>query len=176
MNMATAINIKDTKEVTMLAFIRNMALLADAMLILSACTGIASTLNNPSTSAILGEPECGDFLAEMGLKPERLEFMTCARGMHNQLAVLRARYRVRGASAITVEADLARVSGMHELKLACCGWESLTGHGLVKHGPDSQPKEYGINMYSEESPYSSRDEWILIPWFYVDVELFLEQS
>jgi hypothetical protein len=118
-----------------------------------------------------GAADCGDFLAAVGHKPEELEFLGCEKGSHAQLAVLRARYRARGADAAMVEEYLVFYSGMPRLRFACCGWENARG-GYGRLTKDAE--EYSVSMCSDESLYSSRSEWFKIPLFYVVVEFFLE--
>ncbi|GHV52896.1 DUF4952 domain-containing protein [Deltaproteobacteria bacterium] len=137
------------------------SLLTAALLLWPACTPGAPKA---------GAADCGDFLAAVGHKPEGLEFLGCEKGANAQLAVLRARYRVRGTDAARVEEYLAFYSGMPRLRFACCGWENdRSGHGRL-----GKAEEYAENMHSEETLYSHREEWILVPWFYVIAEFFLE--
>ncbi|MCL2760415.1 MAG: DUF4952 domain-containing protein [Desulfuromonadales bacterium] len=126
------------------------------------------------------ELECGDFLAMINKKPVALEFLGCKKDKDAQLSVLRATYRVTGAKAGEVEAWLRKESGMAPLVFNCCGWEpKMAGYGYLpnQQWPNSHDPtltNYQISMASGETLYSEREEWPLINWFYVDVELFLE--
>ncbi|MDR0439475.1 MAG: DUF4952 domain-containing protein, partial [Candidatus Accumulibacter sp.] len=82
-------------------------------------------------------------------------------------------YRVRGTDAAMAEEYFVFHSGMPRLRFACCGWENAHGGYGILTKEDAE--EYVVSMCSEESLYSSRSEWFLIPWFYVTVEFFLEE-
>ena len=125
-------------------------------------------------------PACGDFLAEIGAKPAHLEFVECKPSRDAQLAVLEARYRVAGAHAAEVEKYFVDTAHMGRLEFHCCGWESWSPSGgslahnrpLAEEGP-TEPN-LDISMGSGESLISNRDRWAEIPWFYVDVLMYLE--
>jgi hypothetical protein len=110
---------------------------------------------------------CGDFLSSAGHKPDTLEFIGCEEGVGFGLALLRARYQVRGSDAASVEEYLVRLAGIQPLRFHCCGWEAGGGPG----GFDIRGNVYTVWMTSGET---LEKEWGLIPWFYVDVELYLE--
>lgn len=61
-------------------------------------------------------------------------------------------------------------AALPRLRFACCGWEHPRCGRLEEGG-----REYSLYMLSEESLVSERGEWLLIPWFYVWVEYFLEE-
>ncbi|MDR0439832.1 MAG: DUF4952 domain-containing protein, partial [Candidatus Accumulibacter sp.] len=85
--------------------------------------GCAFSVQAPEANAA----DCGDFLATVGHKPEGLEFLGCEKGLHAQLTVLQARYRVRGTDAAMAEEYFVFHSGMPRLRFACCGWENAHG-------------------------------------------------
>ncbi len=140
----------------------------------------------PALPAWAEPPPCGDFLAEIGAKPAHLEFLECAPSNEAQLRVLEARYRVAGAYAAGVEDYFVRASGMARLRRNCCGWENwpeapgARHDGALPHhrplGPDgpADPK-LSIGMSSGETlGGTTRERWGEIPWFYVDVVMYLE--
>lgn len=129
---------------------------------------------------------CGDFLAMAGKKPQALEFLGCAEGREHQLRALIANYRVRGADAALAHDSLRRDVGLPPLVFACCRWE--TAHGGQGRFSFRQPglpaaraaaddgllTRYSVRMGSGDTLRYEREEWLLIPWFYVNVTLNLE--
>ena len=98
--------------------------------------------------------------------------MGCGPGKNAQLAVLRARYQVPGTQAAAVEEYFMRTSKMPALRFVCCGWENVSGYGTLTSGNGD---EFTVTMHSVEGPYTDREQWRLIPWFYVTVEFYLEK-
>lgn len=129
---------------------------------------------------------CGDFLDMAGKKPDILEYLGCERDREAQTAVLAARYRVRGADAAAAEDALRRESGMAPLVFVCCHWETQkSGQGRFRFrqpGLSAARAEaqggllssYRVRMGSGDTTCYQRDEWLLVPWFYVSVLLDLE--
>ena len=129
---------------------------------------------------------CGDFLAEVGAKPEHLEFLECRPDNEAQLRTLKARYRVAGIHAAEVEEYFVRTAGMARLKRNCCGWENWpekpddAHDGSLPHkrplGPDGPTEpNLSIGMGSGETLEGrTRELWGEIPWFYVNVVMYLE--
>lgn len=140
----------------------------------------------PSTPARAEPPACGDFLAEVGAKPEHLEFLECGPEMSSQLRVLTARYRVAGVHAATVESYFTRTARMTPLVRVCCMWENGPGtpeywrQGSIAHniplGPDGPAERYfAVSMGTGEILGGhTRDDWGEIPWFYVHAVMYLE--
>ncbi len=130
---------------------------------------------------------CGDFLNMAGKKPDVLEFLGCERDRDAQISVLAARYRVRGADAALAEDVLRRESGMAPLVFVRCRWEmrkfgqgsfSFRQPGLSAARAEADGgllSVYRVRMGSGDTEYYQRDEWLLIPWFYVTVLLDLER-
>lgn len=142
-------------------------------------------LSLPSPTA--AEPTtCGDFLAEIGSKPEHLEFLECRTDNEAQLRTLKARYRVAGIHAAEVEEYFVRTAGMARLRRNCCGWENspeapdAAHDGSLPHkrplGPDGPTEpDLSIGMGSGETLEGrTRELWGEIPWFHVDVVMYLE--
>lgn len=117
---------------------------------------------------------CADFLALAGKKPSQLEFLGCAQSRERQLRVLRASYRVRGGDAALVEDSLRRDTGLPPLVFVCCRWELEKG-GRGSFALPGAQSSCRVNMGSGDTEYFRREEWLLIPWFYVSVTLDLEQ-
>lgn len=143
-------------------------------------------LSAAQTAFARESPVCGDFLALAGKNPASLEFLECKPAHEAQLRVLVAKYRVRGRDAAEMERHFRRTTGMGPLSFNCCFWEPVPRKG-VRYGQlaHTRAKEgtsewlglthYEIAMISEETLHSSRDEWLLIPWFYVTVTRFLDE-
>ena len=138
-------------------------------------------------SSVAAEPTaCGDFLAEIGAKPEHLEFLECRPDHATQLRMLKARYRVAGTHAAEVEEYFVRTAGMARLKRNCCGWENwpekpgAAHDGSLAHkrplGPDGPTEpDLSIGMGSGETLEGrTREQWGEIPWFYVNVVMYME--
>ena len=127
------------------------------------------------------EPYCADFLALTDSKPGQLEFIGCETIDERGSQALQALYRVRGAEADQVESYFVQKTGISPLSFVCCLWESVPGtgrrYGTLLHtlwpGADDVPAEFIITMDSEETLRSNRKEWLLIPWFYIQVTTFL---
>ncbi len=127
------------------------------------------------TSYAAEEAYCGDFLALTGNALAALEFLECRRERQGNWESFKALYRVRGSQASGVETALAQLSGLTPLRFVCCLWEAVpTQEGRYGHLPHTlwpahpyEPAEFEVGMVSEETLYSTRDQWLLIPWFHV---------
>lgn len=117
---------------------------------------------------------CADFLALAGKKPPQLEFLGCSQSRERQVRVLSASYRVRGGDAALVEDSLRRDTGLPPLVFVCCRWELQKGGRGSFTLPGTQ-NSCRVTMGSGDTEYFRREEWLLIPWFYVSVTLDLEQ-
>lgn len=125
-------------------------------------------------------PACEDFLAKLGDKPEELEFSGCKKYQKFSREALESRYTVTGKDAASVERFLQQKFQMPELRFLCCGWEQVRrientnspGYGSFR---DSRGYKYQVTMFSQETLITERSDWHNIPFFYVDVTLYLEQ-
>lgn len=144
------------------------------------------TFLSPPSPVGAKPPACGDFLAEIGVKPEHLKFLECRPDNEAQLRTLNARYRVAGTHAAEVEEYFVRTAGMARLKRNCCGWENWpekpgdAHDGSLAHkrplDPDGPTEpDLSIGMGSGETLEGrTREQWGEIPWFYVDVVMYME--
>ena len=115
-------------------------------------------------------PTCGDFLAQLGKKPNHLEYTGCKHNEGGQQEEWIAQYRVPGAHAAEVEAFFVKTFRMTRLKKSCCQWDG--GMGSYEQRSD---RLFGVEMTSEEdnekTASRSRSVWPKIPFFYVQVSL-----
>lgn len=117
------------------------------------------------------EKPCGDFLAELKKKPNNLIFLGCE-DSGSYLKALTAKYKVLGKDAAEIESYFQKHFQMPKLHFACCGWELSPDKGTYKN---SKGLEYKIEMFSEETLIKDRNDWEKIPFFYIDVTLYLEE-
>lgn len=122
------------------------------------------------------KPQCENFLKAFAKQPKHLLFLECKSGHSAQIKVLRARYRVAGVHAASVENDLVKQTKMQRLKFVCCIWETVPDKAGNRYGHLKSQFEFDfeIDMGSGETVYNKRTDWNRIPWFYVSVELPLE--
>ncbi|MBF0642835.1 DUF4952 domain-containing protein [Pseudomonas protegens] len=125
------------------------------------------------SSGAWAAPECADFLRDATDPPQVLEFVGCESAPQYQGAPLTATYRVEGRHAHEVERYLQRLSGEASyLKFVCCGWETT---GFTYYRDKTTGRRYQLGMGSEETPYSRREQWGKIGYFYVRVVLYTEE-
>lgn len=128
--------------------------------------------------------DCGDVLAQSGLRLPELEFLFCRREGTTEAARLVARYRVRGAQAASVEAALRRHCGMAALQRTAGIWcLPPDGEGRLDgalFGPEAGGGDgnmaAGARVGMGEVPQGQavalgREQWSRIAWFSVRVEL-----
>lgn len=122
------------------------------------------------------KPQCGNFLKFLSKQPKHLVFLECKNEHDAQVKVLRARYRVSGVHAASVERYFVQQTGMQKLVFLCCGWETVPNQAGNRYGYLKSQFEfdYEIDMGSGETVYSRRTDWNKIPWFYLTVQLPLE--
>jgi Domian of unknown function (DUF4952) len=122
------------------------------------------------------KPECGNFLKLLSKQPKNLSFLECKNGHSAQIKVLRARYRVAGIHAASVEDYFVKQTRMQRLKFVCCIWETVPDKAGNRYGYLKSQFEFDfeIDMGSGETVYNKRTAWNKIPWFYITVELPLE--
>jgi Domian of unknown function (DUF4952) len=122
------------------------------------------------------KPQCGNFLKLLSKQPKDLVFLECKNGYSAQIKVLRARYRVSGVYAASVENYFVQHTGMQKLVFLCCGWETVPNQAGNRYGYLKSQFEfdYEIDMGSGETVYNQRTAWNKIPWFYLTVQLPLE--
>ncbi len=138
------------------------------------CTSVLASLGSELTN-----PVCEDFFAKLEDKLKELEFSGCKQYNQSYLEVLEARYKVTGKDAATVERFLQEKFQMSELQFLCCGWEpviriqndNFPGYGNFR---DSRGYNYRVTMFSQETLIDERQDWYKIPFFYVDITLYLE--
>jgi hypothetical protein len=122
------------------------------------------------------KPQCGNFLKLLAKQPKHLVFLECKNGYSAQIKVLRARYRVAGVQAASVERYFVQHTKMQKLVFLCCGWETVPNKAGNRYGYLKSQFEFDfeIDMGSGETLYNKRTAWNKIPWFYVTVQLPLE--
>lgn len=117
-------------------------------------------------------PPCGDLLADLGVRDDRLEPQGCTNETHSQYRSRLARYNVSGSEAAAIERFLVNAVKLEKLRFACCGWESLPTSGQIR-GADGFLRL--VSMTSGESVVNERSRWSEIPTFTVSVELVLDE-
>jgi hypothetical protein len=117
-------------------------------------------------------PTCTDFLANAGVRPKGLTYLSCEPARNAQIPVLRAQYEVSGIHAGVIEAQLNERFGMSSLKFLCCGWEPKDGG--VGQRRDERGFAYLVSMTSEETILRQRTDWPRLK-FFVRVDLMLEE-
>jgi hypothetical protein len=122
------------------------------------------------------KPQCGNFLKLLSKQPKDLLFLECNNGHSAQIKVLRARYRVAGIHAASVENYFVKQTRMQRLKFLCCIWETVPDKAGNRYGYLKSQFEFDfeIDMGSGETLYNKRTDWNKINWFYLTVELPLE--
>jgi hypothetical protein len=122
------------------------------------------------------KPACGNFLKSLSKQPKDLLFLECKSGHSAQIKVLRARYRVAGVHAASVEDYFVKYTRMQRLEFLCCIWETVPDKAGNRYGHLNSQFEFDfeIDMGSGETLYNQRTDWNKINWFYVTVELPLE--
>lgn len=129
--------------------------------------------------------QCADFLALLRRKPAGLEFVGCQRIEQYGSKALQADYRVRGAQAEAVEAQLVRTAGMPRLRFICCGWDSAPRNPRTQRGYGVYPlpaqlrasadmAQLHISMGSGETLVNRRSAWPSLGYFSVTALLYLE--
>jgi len=98
---------------------------------------------------------------------EHLSEPTCALG--GQQTLVTATFRVPGARAAEIEAELVRDLGMGALRFACCGWEPRDGRLGAVTPPSGSGLGISVEMTSEETLIDRRAGWGEIDSFYVAV-------
>jgi Domian of unknown function (DUF4952) len=117
-------------------------------------------------------PPCGDLLAGLGVRNDRLTLRGCEDETRAQYRARVARYDVAGSDAAAIESLLVKAVQLETLRFACCGWESVPTSGQVR-GADGFLRL--VSMGSGESLVTDRSRWAEIPTFVVTVELVLDE-
>lgn len=112
-------------------------------------------------------PGCKDFLSELALKPEGLEFVRCEKVEETPAVLLKAYYSVSGKTAKSIENFMHKEFGLEKLRFACCGWESRP---TIYH--DDKGDTYTVNMYSRDE-FNFQKKWKDYDKFEVTVGKFL---
>lgn len=79
--------------------------------------------------------QCGDFLAQIHLKPRGVRYIGCSYLPDRQGKPLRATYHVPGQYAARAERIFVNAVGMPSLRRSCCQWDAPP-HWF--HGADGQ--------------------------------------
>ena len=112
------------------------------------------------------EPECKDFLKEIGWNITGIEYQSCHKEVTVQTRTMVADYHVAGKNAADVEQFFHDQVGMPKMKFACCGWEV---QGQSTFGVDIPGTGYAVYMMSAETGINERERWDKIPSFTVRV-------
>ena len=121
----------------------------------------------------LYEGECRDFLADLGLKQDYMEFERCISSPESQGAPMEAVYRVAGRDAAQAEQFMQERFAIPALKFVCCYWEM--GTYRVRYIDKRTGVDYYMSISSEETLHNQREEWGEIGYFYISVEVFRKE-
>lgn len=110
---------------------------------------------------------CHDFLAALGKKPQKLEYLSCKQKTELQGSPWEAEYRVAGSDAAAIEHYFAKELHIKKLQRTCCVWESA---GNTYR--DNKHRLFVVSMATEETTFDKREQWEKIPYFYVKVDLY----
>jgi hypothetical protein len=94
------------------------------------------------------KPQCGNFLKSLSKQPKDLLFLECKNGHSAQIKVLRARYRVTGIHAASVEQYFSQRTGMQKLVFLCCGWETVPNKAGNRYGYVKSQFEFDYGFMS----------------------------
>lgn len=143
-------------------------------LILVGMSAIASLL---IFGCVESELTCADLRTEFPDLPQELKFQGCEPSQESQLRALRSTYQINGKDSLTVENFLIANYGMAPLRFVCCGWESISDAQGRRYGTykDQRGYYYDLRMYSGEVLIPEQLQREDVPYFYVDIVVFLEE-
>lgn len=119
--------------------------------------------------------ECTDYLRQLDPQlPKIFQYQQCTLGRQAQLSAFIATYKVSGKDVVAAEQYMINKYQIIPLKFVCCHWEDGTSFGRHYRDPETKVNYY-ISMGSEETLINQRQYWTEIPFFYVSVNVPLEE-
>jgi hypothetical protein len=108
--------------------------------------------------------QCSDLLADLGKKPQTIDFVGCPIEPQNQYKSVTALYTLPGTRAKAAELFLRQKFKMGKLRFICCYWGNRTSY------KDPVGYNYEISMVSGETVEKN---WRKIPAFEVRVKKYV---
>jgi hypothetical protein len=116
------------------------------------------------------EEECRDLLSSLHRKPDYIRFLNCRKRIDLQGSPFEATYRVEGSHAAQAEQYLIKIFKIKTLSRTCCVWESANNSYR-----DARGRSFVISMSTEETTVDKRKQWPAIQYFYITVDLFVDE-